>query len=98
MVNFESTVKTAEQNPSKNLSLAFRNPTFSINRKQNTFFSHRSCDGSVAIQNKLKLETFSVPSINLGTLGSTKSSTSLKFKRQGNQLCDQPERAAARGS
>ena len=90
-----STVKTAEQNPSKNFSLTFRNPTFSIDRKQNTFFSHRSCDGSIAVQNELNFETFSVPSINLRTLGSTKSSTSLKFRRQGDQLCDQPERAAA---
>ena len=28
--------------------------------KQNTFFSHRTCDGSIAIQNELKFETFSV--------------------------------------
>ena len=44
--------KPAEWNPFKNLSLTFRNPTFSINRKQNTVFSHRSCDGSIAIQNE----------------------------------------------
>ena len=31
-------------------------------------------------------------------LGSTKPSTSLKFKHQGDQLCDQLERAAARHS
>ena len=93
-----SPVKPAEQNPSKNLSLTFQNPTFSINRKQNTFVSYCSCDGSIAIQNELKFETFSVPSINLETLGSTKSSPSLKFKRQSEQLCDQPQRAAARRS
>ena len=61
-----STVKPAEQSPSKNLSLTFRNSTFSINKRQNTFFSHPSCDGSIAVQNELKFQTKSVPSINPG--------------------------------